>query len=39
VLIVVGFPKGIVGLLETIRDRRRSQPAQPQLASNIETAE
>jgi len=39
VLIVVGFPKGVVGLLETIRDRRRSLPAQPQLASTIETAE
>jgi branched-chain amino acid transport system permease protein len=39
VLIVVGFPKGIVGLLETIRDRRRSLPAEPRLASNIETAE
>ncbi len=38
VLIVVAFPKGIVGVLETIRNRRR--PASPALlASRIETAE
>src|ERR1700746_3727222 len=40
VLIVVAFPKGIVGVLETIRNRRR--PASPKaalLASRIETAE
>jgi branched-chain amino acid transport system permease protein len=38
VLIVVVFPKGIVGVLETIRNRRR--PGAPALlASRIETAE
>jgi branched-chain amino acid transport system permease protein len=38
VLIVVAFPKGIVGILETIRNsRRRDAPAL--LASGIETAE
>jgi branched-chain amino acid transport system permease protein len=38
VLIVVAFPKGIVGVLETIRNRRR--PGAPALlASRIETAE
>ena len=40
VLSVVAFPKGIVGVLETIRNRRR--PASPKtalLASSIETAE
>jgi len=40
VLIVVAFPKGIVGMLETIRNRRR--PASPKSAllnSRIETAE
>jgi branched-chain amino acid transport system permease protein len=40
VLIVVAFPKGIVGVLETIRNRRR--PASPKtalLASSIEGAE
>jgi branched-chain amino acid transport system permease protein len=40
VLIVVAFPKGIVGILETIRNRRR--PASPKaalLASPIESAE
>jgi branched-chain amino acid transport system permease protein len=38
VLIVVAFPKGIVGMLETIRNRRR--PALPKpLASPIEIAE
>jgi branched-chain amino acid transport system permease protein len=40
VLIVVAFPKGIVGILETIRDRRRSRPPKSALlTSPIETAE
>jgi branched-chain amino acid transport system permease protein len=40
VLIVVAFPKGIVGMLETIRHRRRPPSAKPALlASGIETAE
>jgi branched-chain amino acid transport system permease protein len=40
VLIVVGFPKGIVGMLETIRDRRQSRNAKPALvAPHAETAE
>jgi branched-chain amino acid transport system permease protein len=40
VLIVVAFPKGIVGILETIRNRRRSSSAKSALlASPIETAE
>jgi branched-chain amino acid transport system permease protein len=40
VLIVVAFPKGIVGTLETIRNRRRpSTPNSALLASRIETAE
>ena len=40
VLIVVVFPKGIVGMVETIRHRRRAMPAKPALlASGIETAE
>ena len=40
VLIVVVFPKGIVGVLETIRNRRRSAPAaSPLLASRVKTAE
>ena len=30
ILIVVAFPKGIVGMLETIRNRRRPQPHQPE---------
>src|SRR4029077_3591973 len=39
VLIVVAFPKGIVGVIETIRLRYRS-PSQPAvLASRIESAE
>jgi len=40
VLIVVAFPKGIVGVLEMIRNRR--QPVLPKpssFASRIETAE
>ena len=40
VLIVVAFPKGIVGMLETIRHRRRPISPQPTLlASHVETAE
>src|SRR6476469_9473744 len=39
VMIVVAFPKGIVGMLETIRQRRRPQPNSALLASRIETAE
>jgi branched-chain amino acid transport system permease protein len=40
VLIVVAFPKGIVGVLETIRNRRRPPlPNSASLASRIETAE
>jgi len=40
VLIVVVFPKGIVGMVETIRHRRRSPSPKPGLlASGIGTAE
>jgi branched-chain amino acid transport system permease protein len=39
VLIVVAFPKGIVGVLETIRNRRRPLANSASLASRIETAE
>src|SRR5487761_2437556 len=40
VLIVVAFPKGIVGMLETIRRRRPpTTPKSALLASGIETAE
>jgi branched-chain amino acid transport system permease protein len=40
VLIVVAFPTGIVGILETIRNRRRSDLKKPAaMASSIETAE
>jgi branched-chain amino acid transport system permease protein len=40
VLIVVAFPKGIVGMLETIGNRRRSQSQKSALlTSPIETAE
>src|SRR6201996_7750292 len=40
VLIVVAFPKGIVGVLETIRNRRRSSSATPPLLkSQVESAE
>jgi branched-chain amino acid transport system permease protein len=39
VLIVVGFPKGIVGMLETIRNRRRSRSKSALLSSRIEIAE
>src|SRR5580700_9065669 len=38
ILIVVAFPRGIVGMLETIRHRRRPQLPKP-LASRIESAE
>ena len=38
VLIVVAFPKGIVGMLETIQSRRRPELPKP-LASGIESAE
>jgi branched-chain amino acid transport system permease protein len=40
VLIVVVFPKGIVGMLETIRNRRRTPVSKPAiLTAGIETAE
>ncbi|HEX7789581.1 MAG TPA: ABC transporter permease [Afipia sp.] len=41
VLIVVAFPKGIVGMLETIQTRRRSPPSPKPaiLTSRIESAE
>jgi branched-chain amino acid transport system permease protein len=40
VLIVVAFPKGIVGMLETIRTRRQAPSPKPAiLASPIEGAE
>jgi len=40
VLIVVAFPKGIVGMIETVRARRQSQSSKSAiLASRIETAE
>ena len=40
VLIVVAFPKGIVGMLETIKNRRRSSSSKTSLVtSRIETAE
>ena len=40
VLIVVAFPKGIVGMIETIRTRRQSQSSKSAiLASRIESAE
>jgi branched-chain amino acid transport system permease protein len=39
VLIVVAFPKGIVGMLETIRWQRRSSSKPTILASRIEGAE
>jgi branched-chain amino acid transport system permease protein len=40
VLIVVAFPKGIVGVIETLRLRyRRSSPQPAVLASRIESAE
>ena len=40
VLMVVAFPKGIVGMLETIRTRRQSPSSKPAiLASRIESAE
>jgi branched-chain amino acid transport system permease protein len=40
VLIVVAFPKGIVGMLETIKNRRRASSSKSAiLTSRIETAE
>jgi branched-chain amino acid transport system permease protein len=40
VVIVVAFPKGIVGVLETIRNRRKTTSSKSSLAtSRIETAE
>jgi branched-chain amino acid transport system permease protein len=39
VVIVVAFPKGIVGVLESIRHRRPSSAKAAVLASQIETAE
>jgi branched-chain amino acid transport system permease protein len=40
VLIVVAFPKGIVGVQETIRNRRKPPATKSSLAtSRIETAE
>jgi branched-chain amino acid transport system permease protein len=44
ILIVVAFPKGIVGMLETIRNRRPPPSAKPSpksalITSGIETAE
>src|SRR4030088_2818282 len=39
VLIVVVFPKGIVGMLETIRNRYRPELPTSALATGIETAE
>jgi len=38
VLIVVAFPKGIVGILETVRHRRQSSSPKPALLG-IESAE
>jgi branched-chain amino acid transport system permease protein len=39
VVIVVAFPKGIVGVMESIRHRRPSPAKAALLASHIETAE
>ena len=39
ILIVVAFPKGVVGILETIRNRRRPSKNSALLASRIKTAE
>src|SRR6266576_1341277 len=39
VLIVVAFPKGIVGMLETIRNRRRTESSKSALVTKIESAE
>jgi len=38
-LIVVIFPKGIVGVMETIRHRRQASSKPALVASGIETAE
>jgi branched-chain amino acid transport system permease protein len=39
VVIVVAFPKGIVGVIESIRHRRPSPAKAAVLASHVETAE
>ncbi len=39
VLIVVAFPQGIVGVLETVRHGSRSAAPKPLLKSSIESAE
>jgi branched-chain amino acid transport system permease protein len=39
VLIVVAFPKGIVGMLETIRRRYGASTQPAVLASRVESAE
>jgi branched-chain amino acid transport system permease protein len=39
VLIVIAFPKGVVGTVESIWHRRPSSLKAAQLASKIETAE
>jgi branched-chain amino acid transport system permease protein len=39
VLIVVAFPKGIVGMLETIRNRRTQSSKSALLGSRVEIAE
>jgi len=36
---VVAFPMGIVGMLETIRNRRRTEPSKSALVTKIESAE
>jgi branched-chain amino acid transport system permease protein len=36
---VVAFPKGIVGMLETIRNRRRTEKPKSVLVTKIESAE
>src|SRR6201747_543604 len=39
VLIVVAFPKGIVGVMGTIRNRRRTESSKSALVTKIESAE
>jgi branched-chain amino acid transport system permease protein len=39
ILIVVAFPRGIVGMLETIRNRRRPHLPKPLVSSPVESAE
>jgi branched-chain amino acid transport system permease protein len=36
---VVAFPRGIVGMLETIRNRRRPHLPKPLVSSPVESAE